>query len=889
MAVVAVASGSPDLARQFILAASKLAGGGPFYVVSELPPPAGIWIPHRFERSNSTNLDRIRAELGDQSIRLCCVLLTPDSLFRPMRYMAFRLAPLRTVFFNENLDHFMLRPRSAAAIARHILWRTRNWTNFQFHPGGRIYTLAWRMRHPHGWLRPWLYRVALQNGRTLALRRPARVAFTPGAELPDGVSVVIPSRNGRQLLARALPLVLAQSPDQVIVVDNGSSDGTTDWLAAEFPFVQVDRHDLPLSFSAAANRGIQLAAHSHVCLLNNDMEVQPGFLGALRNAFDVRADLFCATAQIFFPEGQRREETGKAVMPPGLAAGDFPIRCPDPIEGETHTEVLYGSGGCSLYRTAMLRALGGFDESFTPAYVEDLDLGYRGWLAGGATVFVGEARVVHHHRSTTSKYFTPEQIESTVERNYFRFLASSIATPEVFRDLWNRAVIRNNYAAAKHVPPKPPMDALRFAGNIEAKRREIPAVFPDAAILALGSGEFARFPGRATSGRPRIVVASCYAPYPLSHGGAVRMYNLMRRAASHCDQVLVYFADELQTPPPELLALAVEVIVVRRRGTHVYSSRELPDVVQEFRSAAFGAVLSAVVRQYQPAIVQLEFTQLAQYIPDCAPAKTILVEHDITIDLYRQLRDSASGAARWEYDYQLARWEPFERQAWRDASCIVVMSERDRAAAGSESVIISNGVDTERFQPSDDVPEPGRLLFIGSFAHLPNVMAVRFFMDDVWPKLDGRAKLHVIAGAKPDYYLEFYKGRAPVNLAQPGVELAGFVGDVRPAYRRAQVVIAPLLASAGTNIKILEAMAMGKAIVSTPAGVHGLDLTPGRDFVLAQSADEMAAEVRALIGSPGRCREIGEAARATVLHSHDWDRIADLQSNLYERLRAEMA
>jgi GT2 family glycosyltransferase/glycosyltransferase involved in cell wall biosynthesis len=887
--VLAIASGPHHLAEAFARAAERFAGNLPLYVFSEMPAPCGIWLPQRPERTAEEERARILAEIDGRPVRYVCVLLTPDSRFGPMRLLALRLGGLRTVFFNENMDHFLLRPRSLPAIADHFAWRARSWVKFQSNPGGVLYTWWWRMQRLSRWRRTRLYRRALGNGRALARRRPRKRPVPNLGSLPAGVAVVIPSRDGAALLQRALPPVVAEKPDQVIVVDNGSSDGTASWLAREYPSVEVVTSAEPLSFAAAVNRGIERARYSHVCLLNNDMEIEPLFFSALRRAFDARPGLFCATAQILFPDGRRREETGKAVMPPGLAPSDFPIRCAEPVEGENYTDVLYGSGGCSMYSTAMLRALGGFDETFTPAYVEDLDLGYRGWLAGGPTVFVADARVLHRHRSTTGRVFSEEEIASAIERNYLRFLASSVVDPATFSALWNHAVVRNNIAAATKEEPPPNMAALDYAGRVTPQPREIPAVRADEEILALGSGEFARFRGRQRSDKPLVMVASCYAPFPLSHGGAVRMYNLMRRAAPEYDQVLVYFADELSAPPQELLDLAVEVIVVRRRGSHAYPSRDLPDVVQDFRSSAFRAVLGEAVRQWKPEIVQLEFTQLAQYVDVCRGAKTILVEHDVTIDLYRQLEANARGAAKWEYRYQLERWERFERQAWRDVDRVVVMSERDRVSVGGEAVVIPNGVDTERFQPCEDAPEAGRLLFIGSFAHLPNLMALEHFLKHAWPQIGSGARLHVIAGARPEYYLGFYRGRVDLDLAQPGVEVEAFVGDVRPAYRRAQIVIAPLLASAGTNIKILEAMAMGKAIVSTPAGVHGLDLEHGQDVLVTRSPEEMARTIRELIARPDRIQEIGARARATVCARYSWDEIARRQRELYEALRAEIA
>ena len=179
-------------------------------------------------------------------------------------------------------------------------------------------------------------------------------------------------------------------------------------------------------------------------------------------------------------------------------------------------------------------------------------------------------------------------------------------------------------------------------------------------------------------------------------------------------------------------------------------------------------------------------------------------------------------------------------------------------------------------------PEPGRLLFIGSFRHLPNLLALEFFLKEVWPRLGPGFSLHVIAGANPEYYLDFYRQRVTVDLSQPGIELEGFVSDVRRAYEQAEIVLAPLTASAGTNIKVLEAMAMGRAVVSTPAGVNGLDLSPGEDVVVEAGPERFAAAIRALRDDSARRRRVEEHARATALR-FDWASIGEQQRALYEQ------
>jgi len=355
------------------------------------------------------------------------------------------------------------------------------------------------------------------------LRPPALVRMrAPDGAAPSGISVVIPSRHGRHLLAAQLADILRELPAlaEVIVVDNGSNDGTAGWLAAEWPMVRAEVSAEPLSFAAAVNRGIARARYSHVCLLNNDMLVEPRFFVALRQAFDRVPDLFCATAQIRFPAGVRREETGKAVMAQAHR-DDFPIRCDEPVAGEDLTWVLYGSGGCSLYDAAMLRALGGMDQAYAPAYVEDLDAGYRAWQRGWPTVYVAGAVVEHRHRATTSRYFREAELAEILEVNYLRFLARAVADRRLFRKLWNDAIGRLRRRRD---------GALRRAAAIALEGGGWErGNYSEESILALTGGDVAVFPGRDASAAP-----------------------------------LVTFAERLETPPENVLARHSEVVLVRK-------------------------------------------------------------------------------------------------------------------------------------------------------------------------------------------------------------------------------------------------------------------------------------------------------------------------------------
>ena len=850
------------------------------WVVSEFPPARGKWIPYRITATPKENLKAIREAIDGYRVLFCALSMQPGAPYGDLRWLAVRIGRGRTLVFNENYDHFALRPSSWRPILRYVGWKTREYVVWQTHPGGDLYTFLWRLRHPREFARPRARFRALRAGRAIAKKK--RVA--PISERADsaftGISIVIPSRDGRELLATLLPNLETTDVGEILIVDNGSTDGTAAFLKTDHPNVRVDIHEQPLSFAHAVNRGIELARYSHVLLLNNDMLPHSTFLEPLANAFHRNPDLFCATSQIFFPEGKRREETGKAVMAGRADHHQFPVECVEPIEGEDGSPVLYGSGGCSLYSVEKLKALGGFCKIYEPAYVEDLDIGFRAWQRGWATVFSAQSRVTHHHRATTSRFFTSAELDFITERNYLRFLARTVGSPGVFTRLWSAAIERLNWKAAiEHHEPS--MRALVAAPEAERYIEVAPAC-DEEQILATGSGDIAVFPGYQTPKGPTILLATAYNPFPLSHGGAVRMFNLMRRAANDFTQVLLTFVDELHTPAPELLEVFTEIVQVRRVGTHLKPDRGRPEVVEDFDRLAFHGALEFTLRKWKPAIVQLEFTQMAQYAAECSPAKTVLVEHDITIDLYRQLLETRRDPATQR---ELDRWQSFETKAWESVDCVIVMSEKDRAEVKRAPRIIAlpNGVDLERFQPSSDPPDPGRLLFIGSFQHLPNLLALDFFLREIWPALQGTT-LHVIAGADYISHYERFRDRVQMRLETSGVHIDGFTPDVRPAYRKAAVVIAPLLASAGTNIKILEAMAMGKPIVSTPAGVNGLDLSPGVDVLVTSDPALFTEHIKHLLNSPEHREEIGRQARRTVEQRFDWDEIARKQREMYQDL-----
>jgi hypothetical protein len=338
---IAFGSATEKLIPGFLDRMAAIAPEFDLFVVCEFPPSTGRWIPYRVDRSILNNYRRCKDALRGRRIAYAGVVLEPKSPYRPMRAMAMLFAPARTLFFNENLDHFMLRPRGVVTMLRHLAWRARSVLSFELRPGGNVYTWAWRFRHPRELRWPVFAALARMAGKIAAIkkRNPAGPTPAPAPSLPQGISVVIPSRNGRPLLEKLLPMLsneLAGLRSEVIVVDNGSGDGSAEFVREHYSTVRVEYSDEALSFAKAVNRGVAAAQFSHICLLNNDMALHGGFFTPLLDAFNRVPDLFCATAQIFFPAGLRREETGKAVFrwPLPESSSGFPVLCVDPLAGE---------------------------------------------------------------------------------------------------------------------------------------------------------------------------------------------------------------------------------------------------------------------------------------------------------------------------------------------------------------------------------------------------------------------------------------------------------------------------------------------------------------------------------------------------------------------------
>lgn len=268
-----------------------------------------------------------------------------------------------------------------------------------------------------------------------------------------------------------------------------------------------------------------------------------------------------------------------------------------------------------------------------------------------------------------------------------------------------------------------------------------------------------------------------------------------------------------------------------------------------------------------------------------------LDEHNIEHDIVRRTANVESGVLRRAYsavEWRKVREE--ERRAWRFLDGCTVTSTRDRDMLlshepGARTAVVANGVDIDFFQPPIGGParESQSLLFFGAMDYHPNTDAILHFLRDIFPR---------IMATHPNLSVKVVGRRPPKSLlAQQSarVEVTGIVDDVRPWLERADVVIVPLRIGGGTRLKILEAMAMGKAVVSTTLGAEGLDLVPERDLLIADDAAGFAAQVGRLLVDRELGLRLGAAARRLVAGKYSWKRSVDSLSGFYDELLEDRA
>lgn len=720
---------------------------------------------------------------------------------------------------------------------------------------------------------------------------------------PPQCSIIILNWNGRDLLANCLPSVFAacrvsRIRTEVIVVDNGSTDGSAAWVKSTHPAATVIELVENVGFGEGNNIGVQHARGEFVVLLNNDMVVEKNFLAPLIRGFQAEPDVFAVGAQIFFRDEQkRREETGKT-----FAFWDNgTIRFMHREIGEMDEErkfvpITWASGGAAAFDRKKFDRLGGFRALFSPAYYEDTDLSYRAWKRGWTVLLAVESKVYHEHRASTSKRFSSTQLETLVQRNQLLFIWANISEGGM---LWRhfltlklrllkQAMERKSLAGFIGFLQAVPRFAAARRLNHEDRRKQQRS---DQAILA--SDEWRRgYLSRRN--RLSILFVCPYLPCLGVHGGGARMFHLIQGLSKlHSVSVLSYIEHEDERKLAKPLEAFCATVTLMLRGQspgepdwfHIKPHRP----VKEFANPLMKQALHAEVSSGKYDLIQFEYFDMAYLAADVKKygVPMVFTNHEVQSRAMETLLRSGSHsfldriALRWEWMKMLN----LERSVNCSFSKIVTFTREDADAVmryqPSLPVNVHPlGVDARYFASRRGVKgKTPSLAFVGYFRHSPNEQAIQWFIANVWPTLKVRfegLQLLLVGAEPPPSIRALHDGTS--------VTVTGRVNDLRPFLARATVFIAPLFFGAGMRGKILEAWAMKKPVVATPLALAGLEAEDGENALLANTAEEFIRCIGQVLGDRKLQKRLGEGGSKTVKRLYTWPKLIRSHNEIYREI-----
>jgi glycosyltransferase involved in cell wall biosynthesis len=391
-----------------------------------------------------------------------------------------------------------------------------------------------------------------------------------------------------------------------------------------------------------------------------------------------------------------------------------------------------------------------------------------------------------------------------------------------------------------------------------------------------------------------LLFISAWFPFPQDNGSRIRVYQLLKALGKrHRVHLLAFLPAEREReylPAAGELCASAQVVVRDpfwrdpRKNLSGHFSLTPRDVLRGYSAEMAGQAME-LLEQVKPACVIASTMEAAPYALQGAARARILEEHNFTTrwmeERYRMQGGPIRRMAGWVTWQKCRR---YERKLYAQFDSVSMVSEQDQRAVqtnfpeyGGRLAVIPNGVDLETRQMGLAEPQADRLVFNGSLTYAANLEAVRWFVAEALP---------LVRQARPGARLVVTGRTEGVDLAGvagvEGVELSGYLDDVRPAVAGSWLAIAPLRSGGGTRLKILEAMALGTPVVATPKGAEGLAARPGEEILIAEAPGALAGLCVRLLESPALRQAMAEKGRKLVEERYGWEGIGERFCNLVE-------
>jgi len=400
----------------------------------------------------------------------------------------------------------------------------------------------------------------------------------------------------------------------------------------------------------------------------------------------------------------------------------------------------------------------------------------------------------------------------------------------------------------------------------------------------------------------RILLLSPWLPWPPHDGGRIRILETLRfLAARHQVTLLTHVTSQQERAHVNAirdLCESIEVEFVSGDALHrigrvaVGMVQGYPVIQSIYYSRRLARRLAALTSENRFDVIQIEFSMIARYAQAISPrctAKRVLSTHNIETQRFeREIPLAPWGLRRMALMSNAALFPDWEQKSVRLFDGAVAVSEHDRDwlqrhLRRGRVALVPNGVDTTYFHPDPQAKVGSSLVFTGVMDYPPNVDAVVWFVEEIFPRLRERyPQLRFdIVGARPSPRVLALRDREGVNVT-------GEVPDVRPYVREAAAFVVPLRSGGGTRLKILQAMALGSPVISTRIGAEGLDVAQGETVLFADDGSQFLEQLESLLESPELRHRLSRQGRELVTSRYEWQRCLLAVDDLYRQLCARV-
>jgi len=393
-----------------------------------------------------------------------------------------------------------------------------------------------------------------------------------------------------------------------------------------------------------------------------------------------------------------------------------------------------------------------------------------------------------------------------------------------------------------------------------------------------------------------VLIVDEEVPYPLNTGKRLRSYNLLKRLQEQHQITYVCYGSGEEVLPdcPNVSLLILKSPILKQSGIRFYLAllknllSPLPYVVERHKSMLMQLTVEKILKQGGIDLVHCEWTPYSENIKMLlGDFPTVLSAHNVEAQIWQRYYETESNQLKKLYIK--LKWQKmlnYEKMMSSLYSQVAVVSEPDQAVFVNhyeckKVTVVANGVDEKYFYPTPSKMKANSMVFTGSMDWRPNQDGVRYFIEEIFPII--KKRIHdatfTVVGRKPPQWL--------VALAErtEGVVVTGTVDDVRPYISESMLYVVPLRVGGGSRLKILEAMAMEKVVLSTSVGAEGLDVSDGKDIILKDRAQDFADAACEILKNPGQFNQYEKVGRELILVSYTWDAISKVMNDVWEQAR----